>query len=172
MTNLKLDLEIINKVKTEISGKRKAIMFSILSSLWLFLIYSDPADDNSIYVELGIWQGIPLILFFLLLISTGYVLRYVFFVVSSKGKLILTTDFILVEKDKEKTVIKLNDINSIIFHETKTALEEIVVTVELKTEKINIEEEINIPFANERQILRKLVDEWNNHGVNVEIKII
>ena len=58
MTNLKLNLEIINKVKTEISGKRKTIMFSILSSLWLFLIYSDPTGSNSIYVKFGIWQGI------------------------------------------------------------------------------------------------------------------
>ena len=72
MPGLQLDVEIINKEKKEVSGKRKTILFSILGALWLFLLYSDPFDENSLYDQFGIWKGYPAILFLVLLISSGY----------------------------------------------------------------------------------------------------
>jgi hypothetical protein len=169
MSGLQLDVEIINKEKKEISGKRKMTLFSILGALWLFLLYSDPFDENSLYDQLGIWKGYPAILLFLLLISSGLILKYVFYVVPTKGRLILTEDLITVKRKRDKILIPLSEIQSVKFNEHMTMLEDIIVTIKLKSRRVNISDEINIPFVVERETLRKLVEIWKVHEVDAEL---
>lgn len=169
MSGYQLDVEIINKEKKEVSGKRKTLLFSILGALWLFLLYSNPFDENSIYDHFGIWKGYPAILFFVLLISSGFILRYVFYVVPTKGRLILAEDLITVKQKREKILIPLSEIQSVKFNEHTTFLEDFVVTIKLKSSKINLSEEINIPFVIERETLRKLVEIWKVHEVDAEL---
>ncbi len=47
MTDLKLEVEIINREKQEISKKRKTTLFSVFGGLWLSLIYSQRLSSNN-----------------------------------------------------------------------------------------------------------------------------
>ncbi len=169
MADLKLDTEIINKAKKEVSDVRKRALFSILGSLWLFFLYSDTFGESLMYDKLDIKKGIPLIIFFLLLISSGIILKYVFYNVPTKGRLILTSDIVIFKKGKEEIEIKSNEINSIIIYELENLEEELIVKIELHTNKINIKEQINASFKVDREILRALVESWKTKGIEAAI---
>lgn len=172
MADLKLDTEIVNIEKREVSGKRKKTLFSLLGFLWLFLIYSKPLNENSLYDKFGIWKGIPLVMFILLLISSGLILMYVFHCVPSKGRLTLSSDFVLLKKGKEKIEIKSREIESVRVYEYGNLEDKVTVIIELHSRKININEEVDVSFVAERNILRKLVESWQTKGIDAEITTI
>ncbi len=169
MKEIELDIEIINTEKKKVSAKRKAILFSVLAGCWSILIFSQPLEENSIYDQFGIWKGFPIIMFFLLLISSAYILMYVFFMVPSKGRLILSKDFILLKKDKKNIRINPADIHSIKFKEQITSLGEIEIWVELYAKEVRVSDMLNVPFMSEREILRELVEHWKMQGINAKI---
>jgi len=166
MTNL--EVEIINTEKQTISAKRKTLMFSILGGAWLFLLYSDPYGDNSIYDQFEIWKGYPAILFAILLISSGFVLKYVFYSVPSKGTLILSPTELIFKQNKTKAAYNLNDIGKAKFYIYEVA-ENIQVYAELAIKHLEFSNLINVAYAKERKELIDIVSIWKDKGVNVEI---
>lgn len=163
-----LEVEIINTEKQTISAKRKTIMFSILGGAWLFLLYSNPTRDNSIYDQLEIWKGYPAILFAVLLISSGFVLKYVFHSVPSKGTLIFNPTELIFKQNKKKAAFNLNDIGKAKFYIYQVA-EDIEVYAELALKHLEFSNLINVAFAKERKELIDIVSIWKEKGVHVEI---
>ena len=170
MTDLELDIEIINNEKKEVSLKHKTTLFSILGGLWMLLLISQPTKENSIYDKLEIWKGYPLILFIILLLSSGLVIMYVFFMVPSKGRLIINPTGMTIIQKKTKKHIQLNKIQSVIFYIYRTDLEETNVYIDLTSEQISLSNEINIAFMNERETLKKIIEEWKKIGINIDLK--
>jgi hypothetical protein len=169
MTDLKLDTEIINKEKKEVSDVRKRVLFSILGALWITFLYSNSFGESLMYDKLDIWNGIPLIMFFLLLISSGIILKYIFYNVPIKGRLILTSDIVIFKKGKEEIKISSKEINSVKIFEIEKFEEDIIVKIELHSNKIEINEQINALFKVDREILRGLVESWKTKGIEAAI---
>lgn len=171
MTDLKLEIEIINSEKKKVSHKRKAILFSILAGLWLVLLYSKPYKEDSIYDKLGIWIGFPAILFCVLLVSSGIILMYVFYKVPSKGKVLLNPDGMIITLNKMQHIIGLDAIINAKFYILQDN-DETKVFTELTTDKIKLSNELNIPYLSERKVLIELIKIWKDKGVNIELKTI